>query len=259
MLTFYLGTHRPNWLRLTDVPLFVSAVQLRRYRRLPKAKGRVAFDSGGFTELHRHGRWTVDDRQLADEVDGWAEDAGMPDFVPCRDWMCEPFMLAKTGKTIKDHQALTIESYANLRAIAPHIPWMPVLQGWHAPDYLDHLDQYRAAGFHLQLWPRVGIGSICRRQATSQAARIVQAIAMEGIRVHAFGVKSDGIRLFGDWVASADSMAWSFVARRRPVLLEGCTTHKNCANCLKWALEWHRTRISEIARRDPDCIFGGVA
>jgi len=36
---------------------------------------------------------------------------------------------------------------------------------------------------------------------------------------------------------SADSMAWSFTARRRPVRLDGCT-HKTCANCPRWAEQW---------------------
>ena len=35
----------------------------------------------------------------------------------------------------------------------------------------------------------------------------------------------------GDLV-SADSMAWSFDARRKQRPLCGSTTHKNCANCL---------------------------
>lgn len=120
---------------------------------------------------------------------------------------------------------------------------MPVLQGWQCDDYLDHVEQYRAAGIDLTEEPVVGVGSICRRQATRHAARIIRAIALQRVRIHAFGVKADGLRQFGDFIASADSMAWSFVARRRAVRMDGCTSHKNCANCLAWALEWRRTRI----------------
>lgn len=242
-MRFYLGTHRPSWLLRTDVPLFVSAVQLRGRRTFPRAKGRWALDSGGFSELHLHGRWTVDARTYATEVRRWAAEVGMPDFVAVQDWMCEPFMLRKTGKTIAEHQALTVRSYLELRELAPEIPWMPVVQGWGAPDYLDHVDMYSRASVDLRELAIVGVGSICRRQATAGAVRVIGALWAEGIKLHAFGVKGEGLRRFGDQISSADSMAWSFVARRRPVLMDGCTGHKNCANCLRWALEWRHSRL----------------
>lgn len=168
----------------------------------------------------------------------------MPDFAAAQDWMCEPFMLERTGLPIAEHQRRTIESYLTLRDLAPEIPWLPVMQGWRVEDYRAHVEQYATAGVDLRAEPIVGVGSVCRRQGTIEGGRIVRAVADLGIRVHAFGVKADGLRLFGDCLASADSMAWSFVARRRKVRLDGCT-HKTCANCLRWALEWRRTRIGD--------------
>jgi len=250
-MVFYLGTHRPYWLPLTDVPLFVSAVTLRRRRRCPKAKGRWAIDSGGFSQLQVHGRWTGSDNVYAAEVSAWADQAGSPpDFAACRDMMCEPFMLERTGLAIRDHQLWTIESYTNLVRIAPWISWLPVVQGWHLDDYERHVEMYADAGVDLRTLDRVGVGSVCRRQATREGAAIITGVAALGIRVHAFGVKSDGLRLFGDRIASADSMAWSFVARRRKIQMPECVggKHKNCANCLAWALEWHRTRIGDRRR-----------
>ena len=257
MRRFYLGTHRLSWLPRTDVPLFVSAVQFRRRRTFPKAKGRRAFDSGGFMELRRHGRWTVGPRPYVGDIRRAVDGVGMPDFVAPQDWMCEPIILAETGKTIAEHQARTIESVVELRAIAPEVPWMPVLQGWECDDYLDHIQQYAVAGIDLAAEPIVGVGTICKRQSSRKAARIIRAIALHRIRIHAFGVKADGIRLFGDWIESADSMAWSYVARRRPILLgddgsppgpcAAAGKHKNCANCLLWALEWRQTRIVDQA------------
>lgn len=241
-MDFYLGTHMPSWLGRTAVPLFVSAVRLRARPRFRRASGPVAYDSGGFSQLQAHGSWTSDDRTYAGEVTGWAEESGMPDFAAIRDWMCEPQMLARTGKTVADHQSLTIESYSNLIAIAPHIPWLPVVQGWHVDDYLSHVEQYAAAGFDLRACARVGVGSVCRRQGTREGAAIIRAVADLGIRVHAFGVKVDGLALFGDRIVSADSMAWSYAARRQRIRMQGCP-HATCANCMRWALEWHRTRI----------------
>lgn len=58
-LTFYLGTHMPHWLTSSRFPLFVSHKRLARYKRLPVARCRWALDSGAFSELSTHGRWTV--------------------------------------------------------------------------------------------------------------------------------------------------------------------------------------------------------
>jgi hypothetical protein len=85
--------------------------------------------------------------------------------------------------------------------------------------------------------PLVGLGSVCRRQATTEIARIVAELAALGLRLHGFGVKRAGL-------VSADSMAWSYHARRRPPL-PGCVGQKNCANCLPYALAW-RARMLAI-------------
>jgi hypothetical protein len=41
-------------------------------------------------------------------------------------------------------------------------------------------------------------------------------------------------------------MAWSIAARRRPPL-PGCTRHKNCANCSRYALTWRRELLAGLA------------
>jgi hypothetical protein len=70
-LRFYLGSHQPHWLWHAQVPLMVSARQLaRRARRplLPQATCRWALDSGGFTELSLHGRWTQPAAHYAEQA-----------------------------------------------------------------------------------------------------------------------------------------------------------------------------------------------
>jgi len=52
------------------------------------------------------------------------------------DWMCEPFMLAKTRLTIAEHQLRTATNYLEMRSRAPDLPFVPVLQGWTLDDYL---------------------------------------------------------------------------------------------------------------------------
>jgi hypothetical protein len=242
---FYLGTHEPSWLNRTSHPLFLSRRRLARIKvGFPRAAGPWALDSGGFSELSMYGRWETGDRQYAQEVARWSEALGRPpDFAAIQDWMCEPFMLAKTGLTVREHQRRTVDSYATLRYLDSSIPWAPVLQGWRIDDYLDHAEQYRAAGFDLDAAPAVGVGSVCRRQGTREIADLFDALRPLGLRLHGFGLKARAIRLGFGRIASCDSMAWSYRARRRAPLPGH--THKSCANCFEFAVRW-RDQIASL-------------
>ena len=94
--------------------------------------------------------------------------------------MCEPAIIARTGLTVREHQERTVASYLELRALAPHLPFIPVVQGWHLVDYLACVDLYRAAGVDLARVPLTGLGSVCRRQSTGQIAVIVTTLASWG-------------------------------------------------------------------------------
>ncbi len=201
--------------------------------------------------LSLHGRWTISAEQYVAEVLRWAEAIGMLEWAAIQDWMCEPAILEKTGLTVIEHQRRTIASLLELRRLAPTVPWVPVIQGWHLADYVAHVEAYAAAGVDLRLEPTVGVGSVCRRQGTAEGETIMRTISKMGIAVHAFGVKTDGIARFGDRIQSADSMAWSMGARRRNVKLDGCK-HKNCSNCYRWAVQWHddmMTKLGDVAVR----------
>jgi hypothetical protein len=200
---------------------------------MPAAAGPWALDSGGFTELSLHGEWRTSPAEYVRRVRRYADEIGRLQWVAPQDWMCEPFMLARTGLTVADHQAHTVRSYLELREHLGDLV-VPVLQGWHLDDYRRHRDAYTAAGVDLDAQRLVGLGSVCRRQATGQAEAIVWAL--QPVRLHGFGMKTEGLRRYGAGLASADSMAWSYQARRRPPL-PGCT-HRSCANCLRYALDW---------------------
>jgi hypothetical protein len=259
---FWLGTHRPEWLAVTDVPLFVSRRRLAGRKTLPRARGPVAIDSGGFSELSLYGRWETPAHQYVAEARRFVAEIGNVAWLAIQDWMCEPHLLKKTGLSVAEHQARTIASYLELMSRAPELPWTPVLQGWERDDYHRHIDAYGRAGVDLRALPIVGIGSVCRRQATSEIVPLVRSVARAGVRLHGFGVKVLGLRQIADDIASADSMAWSFEARRQPVLLPGCTSHINCANCLRWALLW-RDRVLDAPSQQPSAyqldLFGGAA
>lgn len=239
-MRFYLGTHRPNWLgfqQLADVPLFVSHLRLKDRKSFPRAVGSWALDSGGFTEVSRHGHYRDTPSEYVAAVRRYSEHIGAPDFCAPQDWMCEPFVLAKTGLTVEEHQRRTINNLLELRSLAPDLPFIPVLQGWAQGDYLRHMDDYERAGIDLAAEPLVGVGGVCRRQNTSEIHWLVRAIAERGVSIHGFGVKKAGFAAAGYLLSSGDSMAWSFVGRRFG-RLPGCDHRGPCNNCLRFALRW---------------------
>lgn len=253
--SFLLGTHQPGWLAHARVPLFVSDVRLRPYKHLPRAAAPWALDSGGFSELQYHGRWTVTPEQYANRVRRYHDEIGNLAWAAPQDWMCEPAVITGghfgpltftgTRLSVAEHQTRTVENFLHLRAIAPDLPFIPVLQGYTLPEYEHCADLYTAAGIDLTREPLVGLGSVCRRQATGEIHTIVTALHERGItRLHGFGVKTLGLHRYGHLLTSADSMAWSFDARRERRPQPGCTTHKNCANCLTYALTWRQRLLA---------------
>jgi hypothetical protein len=244
--TFYLGTHRALWLGRVAVPLFLSRRVLPRRGALRPALAPWALDSGAFTELSLYGRWTVTPADYAGEVRRWALQAGGMRFASPQDWMCEPFMLDRTGLTVAEHQRRTADNFLELRSLAPELPWLPVLQGWAEADYLRHADQYAVRGVDLAREPLVGVGSVCRRQDTRAAERLVCRLARQGLRLHLFGYKLKGLAHSARFLASSDSMAWSYDARRATPL-PGCQ-HKSCANCLRYALAWREKALRAAGR-----------
>jgi hypothetical protein len=256
-LAFYLGAHQPHWLWRATFPLFVSHRQLARRRSLRPATCRWALDSGGFTELSLHGRWVTPAGEYAAAVTAYAGQVGGLDFAAIQDWMCEPQIIERTGLSVREHQERTVASYLELCRIAPDLPWIPVVQGWHPADYLRCADLYASAGVDLAAVPLTGLGSVCRRQSTAEIAVIVTALAACGLRLHGFGVKTGGLHLYGHLLASSDSMAWSYAARRLPALPD-CTGHKNCANCLTYATLWRRSVLDRLAvRGQQGSLFDG--
>jgi hypothetical protein len=97
--------------------------------------------------------------------------------------------------------------------LAPDLPFIPMLHGWELADYLECAAMYEAAGVDLAAVPPVGVGSVCRRRATEEIGTIMKTLAGKGLKLHGFGVKTEGLRRYGQYLASADSMAWSLRGR----------------------------------------------
>lgn len=227
---------------MVDVPLFVSHRRLKGYVDPPRALGPWALDSGAFTELSQFGGFQTSENDYVEKVCFYADEVGQLEWAAPQDWMCEPFMLDKTGLTVADHQKRTIASVQKLRWLCKGVPIIPVLQGWTVADYQRHWEMYDKAGIDLETEPRIGVGSVCRRQATTEAVEIFAAL--QPLRLHGFGVKLLGLDRLKTLLASCDSMAWSLDARRGQPLPGH--THVHCGNCLEYALRWRRRAIERM-------------
>lgn len=245
-MKFYLGTHEQSWLynNTFKMPLFISTRRLRRLKSLRPATTSWALDSGGFTELSLNGVWNTSPSDYVKEIRRYESEVGKPDFAAIQDYMCEPFILKKTGLNIKKHQELTCQSYLTLKELAPDVNFIPVIQGWKMQDYFRHIDLYDYYNIDLKSFDTVGVGSVCRRQNSDEIKLIIKSIAEKEIKIHGFGVKSQGLERYKDYLVSADSMAWSFSARYDEPL-EGCS-HANCANCSKYAYIWYCNLMKKI-------------
>jgi hypothetical protein len=214
-MRFYVGLHQPSDARRFDCA-FVSVNRIRG-RKKPIGAGAWIMDSGAFTEIATYGRYRSSVAEYAAEINRWADDHALVAAV-AQDYMCEPFILAKTGLSVEEHQRLTIERYDALVALVdPRVYVMPVLQGYTITDYLHHLEMY---GDRLKRGAYVGVGSVCKRNTdVGQIERILTAIkrARPDLRLHGFGLKTTALSSWVVWdlLYSADSMAWSFAARRQ--------------------------------------------
>jgi len=239
-MEFYLGTHVLNHLEKTDVPLFISRRAFDKRKSSLDALGSWALDSGGFSELRLNGGWTLNAQEYVDRVNKINETPNLR-WAAQQDWMCEEVMLDKTGLTVREHQRRTVDNFIELRSLDCDVPIIPVLQGYTMDEYKECFEMFESSGVDLRAEPVVGLGSVCRRQNTNDIERIVTCFHAKDLRLHGFGVKTLGLKRYGEMLESADSLAWSFGARYSQ---SHCSIHrenpttKNCANCLTYALEW---------------------
>lgn len=259
-MKFYLGIHQPSWLaRDLGVPLFVSHRRLAGRRSLPRATGPWALDSGGFTELSMYGCWRTDARTYVAAVRRYSAEIGHLDWASSQDWMVEQRIRARTGASVRTHQQRTVANYLQLRDLAPELPFMPPLQGDSVTDYHRCADLYERHGVDLAALPRVGVGSICRRQHSGEVEQIVRSLAGRGLRLHTFGAKVLGLARYADAISSSDSMAWSFRGR----YVAGCSpSHRTESNCLPFALSWYRriqTALDPVGARSADLTMVSLA
>jgi hypothetical protein len=212
-MRFFTGLHQPSDARHFDAA-FVSVNRLRG-RRSSFLVGDWIMDSGAFTEVSTHGGYRHGVDEYAAQIRRWASNGRLLAAV-AQDWMCEPWIVQRTGLSVERHQQLTIERFDALRREdTAGVYVLPVLQGFEPADYLRHLAMY---GDRLAPDAWVGVGSVCKRNGNpGQVAAVLLAIKRErpDLRLHGFGVKTTSLAdpLVRSLLHTADSMAWSFHAR----------------------------------------------
>ena len=227
-LIFYTGLHMINHAYAFD-HCFISINRLRK-RRSSFAVSNWIIDSGAFTELLQHGRYRSSPNEYVDQIRRW-QSCGNLEMAVTQDYMCEPFMLQQTGLTVAEHQQLTIQRYDELVKLSP-VTIMPVLQGYAVGDYLKHLKMYSN---RLSYGTRVGVGSICKRNGSpKEIINILQAIKAKrpDLKLHGFGLKLTSLTdtYIRNLLYSADSMAWSYAARRNGLNANGLPEALRFAN-----------------------------
>lgn len=214
-MRFFIGLHQPSDAQHFDAA-FVSVNRLRN-RKGPFKVGEWIMDSGAFTEISQHGQWRTPVEDYAEQIKRWSANGTLLAAV-AQDYMCEPFILAKTGMSVAQHQQLTVERYLALRACdTGGVYVMPVLQGFEPADYVAHIRMYADALRH-GAW--VGVGSVCKRNGDARAIEaVLLAIKKErpDLLLHGFGLKTTALSsgLVRSLLHTADSMAWSFSARKQ--------------------------------------------
>jgi hypothetical protein len=212
-MRFFTGLHQPSDAKHFDAA-FISVNRLRP-RKGPFQAQDWIMDSGAFTEISTHGHYRRDVAEYASEIKRWSSNGNLLAAVS-QDWMCEPFIVEKTGLSVDAHQRLTVDRYdALMNADHGSVYIMPVLQGYASDDYVRHLDLY---GNRLSFGAWVGVGSVCKRNGKPQdVERVLSSIkdARPDLRLHGFGLKTTALSHMPVRAAlhTADSMAWSFHAR----------------------------------------------
>lgn len=215
-MKFFIGLHQPADSQHFE-RCFVSINRIRDRRSSFPARKWI-MDSGAFTEISTHGGYREEPEAYAAHINRWhAQSGGAMVAAVSQDYMCEPFILGITGLTVADHQRLSIERYDRIRAAVPDAYVMPVLQGYTPAEYVDHIRQYDAR-LAPGMW--IGVGSVCKRNGNPSAIEaVLLAVHRErpDLRLHGFGLKKTalGSGLVRQLLESADSMAWSYHARRQ--------------------------------------------
>ncbi|MGI8547331.1 MAG: DUF7221 family queuine tRNA-ribosyltransferase-like protein [Gemmatimonadaceae bacterium] len=181
----------------------------------------VALDSAGFVAMARYGGYDWTPEQYVTQLV-----AAFPfTWWSSMDCCVEP-EVASDRTAVRLRVAETSRMYVECRRVARDLGLsapLPILQGRTPGDYEFAADLHPVA---LD-WPDlIGVGSMCRRHTDGPEGLLavverLDQVLPSHVKLHLFGVKSDGCSAlmreaaYSDRIASIDSCAWDFAARKR--------------------------------------------
>lgn len=259
-----VGGALPQAARDLGAPILVSANAFVKRNRAGQMVGfrsnvpdllglDLAIDSAGFTAWSTYGRypWTPAAYVLGLVAKLYAAGHHIA-WWASMDACCEP-EIAGSHIAVRMRQAETTRVLAECVELAEHagIPEpLPVVQGWHVDDYVRHARDLEP--YLLGPAPLLGVGSMCRRHVRGRDGliQVVEALDLvlpPAVRLHLFGVKSDGLAALARHhrVASVDSMAWDVEARRR------WPKGRTMARRAGVMADWHATQLAKVASAAP--------
>ena len=190
-------------------------------------------DSGAFSQVAKCGDHSLTAKEYAEHIKRWSR-CGILVRAVAQDYMCEDFILEKLGRTVEEHQEMTIRNYLDLIQEMKDcdVPILPVLQGYEPEEYAKHVHDY---GSLLKPNAWVGVGSICKRNSNPESIIDVLNAILEirsDLRLHGFGIKKTCLQdsAIRDRLFSADSMSWIYdlwKANQKNYELSGALKFKN--------------------------------
>jgi hypothetical protein len=238
MREYYTGIDDPvraNWLnehKNIELGFMLSANRIKSRKKEIVNKGKWMLDSGAFTQILQHGKFIISEDKYV-EIIKRHEDKNLVCAVT-QDYMCEPFILDITGKSVRDHIRMTVQRYFNIlkkmRKAGCKTMLLPVLQGIDAEDYIECLHLYEEGWWKLQntygyLYRfggeefarphRIGFGSMCKRNGNPGEVEAIldqMEYDLANFHVHLFGFKTTGLNFkweIASRIHSADSFAYS--------------------------------------------------
>jgi hypothetical protein len=176
---------------------------------------RLFVDSGGFSLISRQGghdpAWEYANHVARTDAD----------LVALQDLPCEDEALDACDRSVDEQvhastrqQAETKRAMDAMNDFDPEL--VPVIQGWEPDDYLRSIEDLESAG--LDLTGRVGVGTLCRRNAKDDIRRVIMAIDSvlgDEVELHGFGVKTNVLQYaeVRNLLTSADSQSYNDRAR----------------------------------------------
>lgn len=216
-MKFFVGLHHPSvaW-AFRNVMISVNCLFNRKKSSYTRKSHFLVndwiLDSGAFSQISQHGRFVISEDEYLERINFFSGCGSLLAAV-VQDWMCEDFILEKTGKSVEEHQELTIASFFSLSQ-KTKVAILPVLQGFSPASYVSHVRQYGSL-LGPECW--VGVGSVCRRNGNPDAIEdVLLAIKSErsDLRLHGFGLKKEALErpTVRALLVSSDSMAWCLSA-----------------------------------------------